>query len=374
MSAVNQQLLAKKLQISVATVSRCFTSHPGINPLTRAKVFQLAAELGYTHREARAGQPSQKATTKSKARLTLGVLICSDEEEYYRKDYQNPSEQILAGISECAQLNHLKLAVYLVDPKAADLADPSYLKIEKLRRQWNGILLVYPFPAPVLEELSINIPLVSLVEQYAPTAMDCVDVDHNKGISAAVEHLRNHGHRRIGFFTRSYPVEASWSFRRYAAFVEKMARLRLPVSPKDVVNMFPSSEFSNTESIDYAAARTRAGVTAWVCAADHQAYELIRGLKLRGLEVPRHVSVTGFDGIRPPKGCPRLSTIEIPFREIGITGTMRLIQRIRKHFGSPQHVLIDGLLRPGATVGAVPLNDTGPSLDISKRSKDDCNY
>ncbi len=354
MSAINQQLIAERLQISVATVSRCFTSHPGINPLTRAKVFQLAAELGYTHQEMRTGRTAKRASAKAKSKLTFGVLVCSEEEEYYRKDYQNPSEQILAGVAECAQVNHLKLEVHLVDPKAVALEDPSYLKIEKLRRKWSGVLLIYPFPAPVLDELAIRMPLVSLVEQYGHTGLDCVDVDHDKGISAAIEHLREHGHRRIGFFTRSYPVEASWSFRRYAAFIEKMARLRLPVSAKDIVNMFPSRGFTDAESLDYVAERTRAGVTAWVCAADHQAYELVRGLKERGLETPRHVSVTGFDGITAPKGSPRLSTIEIPFREIGATGTLRLIERVRKHFGSTQHVFIDGRLRPGATVGMVP--------------------
>ncbi len=354
MPAVNQQLIAEKLQISVATVSRCFTSHPGINPLTRAKVFQLAAELGYTHQEMRSGQSSQKATLKQSSKMTFGVLICSEEEEYYRNDYQNPSEQILAGITECAQVHQLKVDVHLVDPKAVAMEDPSYLKIEKLRRRWNGILLVYPFPTSVLEELALKMPLVSLVEQFGHTGIDCVDVDHGKGIFATIEHLREHGHRRIGFFTRNYTVEASWSFRRYAAFIETMARLRLPVSPKDIVNMFPCRDFTDAESLDYAAERTRSGVTAWVCAADHQAYELVKGLKQRGLETPRHVSITGFDGIVASKGCPRLSTIEIPFREIGATGTLRLMARVRKQFGSTQHVLIDGRLRPGATVGMIP--------------------
>lgn len=353
MSEVNQQLIAERLHISVATVSRCFTNHPGINPLTRARVFQLAAELGYTHQEMRTGRAGKKAAASSKPKLTFGVLICSEEEEYYRKDYQNPSEQILAGITECAHVNGVRVEVHLVDPKAVALEDPTYLKIEKFRRRWNGLLLVYPFPSAVLDALAIKMPLVSLVEQYDHAGIDCVDVDHDKGVSAAIEHLREHGHRRIGFFTRRYTVEASWSFRRYAAFVEKMARLRLPVSARDIVNMFPSRELGEVESIDYAAERTLDGVTAWICAADHQAFELIRGFRKRGIDVPGRVSVTGFDGIASPRGCPKLSTIEIPFREIGATGTLRLIARVKKHFGSTQHVFIDGRLRTGATVASI---------------------
>ena len=347
---VNQQLIAERLQISRATVSRCFTNHPGINPVTRARVFQLAAEVGYVHLQMRTPRPNKKKDTEK----IFGVLICSAEEEYNRTDYQNPSEQILAGVTECAHLNKASVEVHLIDPKSCTLDDPAFLQIEKLCRRWDGLLLVYPFPNAVLDHLAPMMPLVSLVEQFDHSGIDCVDVDHYKGISSAIEHLVANGHQRIGFFTRRYEVEASWSYRRYAAFMEAMVRLRLPVATEDIINIFPSFEGDDESSIDYAAKRTHAGVTAWVCAADHQGYELVSGLGKRGFSVPAQVSVTGFDGIETPPGSPELSTIQIPFREIGTTGTQRLIERAQKRFGSAQHVLIDCRLKVGATVGPVP--------------------
>jgi DNA-binding LacI/PurR family transcriptional regulator len=347
---MNQQLIADRLQISRATVSRCFTNHPGINPVTRARVFQLAAELGYVHLQMRKPRTGKKKDT----RKIFGVLICTAEEEHNRTDYQNPSEQILAGVTECAQLNGADVEVHLIDPKACILDNPAFLQIEKLCARWDGLLLVYPFPNPVLDHLAPRIPLVSLVEQFDNSGIDCVDVDHYKGIASAVEHLVEHGHRRIGFFTRRYEVEASWSFRRYASFMESMVRQRLPVDLKDIVNVFPSREADDETSIEHAAERTCQGVTAWVCAADHQAYDLVRGLRKRGIKVPEHASVTGFDGIETPPGAPVLSTILVPFREIGMTGTQRLIERTRKRFGSAQHVLIDCRLKIGKTVGPAP--------------------
>jgi LacI family transcriptional regulator len=347
MTDINQQLIAERLQISRATVSRCFTNHPGINPVTRARVFQVAAEVGYVHLQMR----TPRSTRKKGAKKIFGVLICTAEEEYYRTDFQNPSEQILAGVTECAHLNNANVEVQLIDPKSCTLDDPEFLKIEKLCNRWDGLLLVYPFPNPVLDYLAPRVPLVSLVEQFDHTGIDCVDVDHYKGISSAIDHLVEQGHRRIGFFTRLYEVEASWSFRRYAAFMEAMVRLRMPVALEDIVNVFPSREGDDESSIEYAAGRTRDGVTAWVCAADHQAYNLVRGLEKRGFSVPEMVSVTGFDGIETPSDSPELSTIVIPFREIGTTGTLRLVERAQKRFGSAQHVLIDCRLRHGATVG-----------------------
>lgn len=349
-STANQQLIADRLDLSRATVSRCFTNHPGINPVTRARVFQLAAEIGYVHLQMRtAGAKSKKG-----GKRTLGVLICSSEEEHNRTDYQNPSEQILAGVTDCALLNEFAVEVHLIDPANCGPDEPSYQRIEKLCRGWKGLLLVYPFPDAALHRLVPIIPLVSLVEQFGHSGIDCVDVDHYKGISAAIVHLVEQGHRRIGFFTRRYEVEASWSLRRYAAYMQEMVRLRLPVSTADIVNVFPSFEGDDASSIEYAAGRAKDGVTAWVCAADHQAYDLITGFTARGIDVPGRVSVVGFDGIATPASAPELTTVAIPFREIGSTGTRRLIERSAKRFGSAQHVLIDCRLKIGGTVGPPP--------------------
>lgn len=344
---LNQETIAQKLNVSRATVSRCFTNHPGINPVTRAKVFQLAAEIGYVHLQMR--KPREKGGVSGKN--VFAVLICTAEEEYYRKDYQNPSEQILAGVTECALLNSADIEVHLIDPKDCMLNNPKFQEIEKLCSRRDGLLLVYPFPDPVLDHFAPKIPMVSLVEQFDHTGFDCVDVDHYKGISSVIDHLVENGHRRIGFYTRLYEVEASWSYRRYAAFMEAMVRRKLPVATADIVNIFPSHEGDDESSIAYAAGRTRDGVTAWVCAADHQAYDLLRGLNACGLSVPRKVSVTGFDGIETPSGSPSLTTVIIPFREIGMTGTQRLHERTVKRFGLTQHVLIDCRLRFGETVG-----------------------
>lgn len=351
MSEVNQQTIADRLNISRATVSRCFTNHAGISPVTRAKVFQVAAELGYTHMESRS--PAGK---KSGRVMRFCALICTDPEEYYAGGYESPGEQILAGVSEFAQSNKVRLDVNLIPPSAIDIKDSAFQRIDALKGKPSstGVLLIYPFPENVIEQLAFRFPLVSLVDQLEHTAIDCVDVDHYAGISAAIDHLVQAGHERIGFYTKAYDPEASWSYRRYSAFVEKMARLKLKTAPQDIIGMFPRPSVSVEKSIDEAAERTKKGVTAWVCAADHQAYDLVAGLKMRGLKVPKEVSVTGFDGIERSKSGPDLTTVEIPFREIGISGAQRLAVRLRKRFQGKQHVYISGKLREGKTV-APPL-------------------
>ncbi|MGD1979105.1 MAG: LacI family DNA-binding transcriptional regulator [Akkermansiaceae bacterium] len=349
MGEVNQQVIADQLGLSRATVSRCFTNHPGINAVTRAKVFQLAAELGYVHTENR----SKASRKKPGQQLRFTVLIASDSEEYFHGDYLSPGEQILAGVTEFAQSNDIKVNVDLVPPETTDISDPAIANLKSLKkRKSRGVLLIYPFSKSIVDQLALKFPLVSLVEQEEERSLDCVDVDHFSGISMAIDHLRELGHRNIGFYTREYPVAASWSFRRYSAFLDKMARDRVRVRQQDLLGVFPRTFPSVEASIEAAADRTRNhGVTAWVCAADHQAYDLIDGFKKLGLKVPKDVSVTGYDGIANPGRKDSLTTIEIPFRAIGMTGAERLANRVRKRFGGRQHVSITGKLITGTSTG-----------------------
>lgn len=346
MPAANQQAIADRLDLSRATVSRCFTNHAGISPITRAKVFQVAAEIGYVHMESRSASPK-----KAQQNHGFSVLICTDRDEYL-EGYESPGEQILAGVSEYGQVHDVRVDVNFIPPDAESCKHPVFDDIDGLKERANrGVLLIYPFPAKVIEELALRFPLVSLVEQLGNASIDCVDVDHSSGISSVVNHLVAAGHERIGFYTREYPHQASWSFRRYGAFIEKMARLQMEVRPADIVGMFPRHTMNVAQSIKQVAERTDDGVTAWVCAADHQAYDLIDGLTKAGMEVPGQVSVTGFDGITPSGSNPALTTIQVPYRAIGMTGAERLAARMRKRFSDRQHVSISGELRSGKTVG-----------------------
>ena len=350
MAEINQQTIADRLEISRATVSRCFTNHAGISPVTRAKVFQLAAEIGYTHMETRSAPKKRVAN-----RFRFNVLICSDEDEFFRGEYESPGEQILAGVSEYAQTHGASVDVTIIPPKVSSIKDPVFQKFKVLKDRCDrGILLIYPFPQAVIDQLALRFPLVSLVDQFEHNTIDCVDIDHYQGISTLVEHLVDAGHRRIGFYTRDYPIQASWSYRRYTGYLEKMTRLKLKVDPYDIIGMFPRPPLGLDESIAEAAERTRLGVTAWVCAADHQAFDLISGFRKHGLQVPKDVTVTGFDGIKRAGSNPSLTTIQVPFRAIGMTGAERLASRLRKRFENKQHIFVSGTLRMGKTVAHPP--------------------
>lgn len=344
----NQHLIATRLKLSRATVSRCFTNHPGINPQTRAKVFALASKLGYS--------PLEKSKPRAHAErlklLDIAVLVCVDLPTFENTAYGNPGEEILTGVTEFARTKNIGLDLHYVKPEDLHLDSPSYRRITPVRRRrWKGVLLVYPFPRTVVDELTAKYPCVSLVEQYGSTQLDCIDVDHFRGVGKLMDRFMTHGHQRIGFLTHHYEVEAVWGLRRHSGYMEKLFSLGLPYNPADALNVGRHNILGYNETHERALELTREGVTAWLCASDYEAYQLIEFFKKNGLSVPRDVSVTGFDGIRKPPGAPLLSTVQIPYREIGLTGVKRLSDMINRRFDLPQHILLDCALREGETVG-----------------------
>jgi LacI family transcriptional regulator len=348
MPDINQQLIADRLSISRATVSRCFTNHPGINPRTRAQVFALAAKLGYTHLEKRSDEPVKRTQRP----LCVGVLVCVELPNFDHTAYGNPGEELLHGVSDFTRGRGLRLDLHFVRPQDLHLDDPSYAAILGTRRRtWDGAILIYPFPRTVVDELAVKYPLVSLVEQPSGAPLNCVDVDHHRGIGRLLERLRSLGHQRIGFFTYRYPVEASWALRRFGAYVEHLTAQGYPVRWEDAISVGPHQALPWEEARARALAQTRDGVTAWICAADHQAYDLIDYLHQHGLQVPQDVSVAGFDGIARPDGRPDLSTVQIPYHQIGVTGSRRLLDLMQKRFGATQHILLECDLHEGTTLG-----------------------
>lgn len=338
----NQQKIADNLNISRTTVSRCFTNHSGVNPETRALVFSEAEKMGYNYILPRSG--------KKESQKTIGVIICTDHENIHEDHERSPGFHLMPGISEFALINDVLVDLHIISPKLNANSPELTELIKKNKKTWNGVLLIYPFKPDIIKALKANFPCVSLVEQFGEQNIDCVDVDHNRGISTIIDKLINKGHERIGFLTRSYTVQACWSYRRYSAFTDQLLRRSISFNEADIINIFPDKLLSPEESIKEAIKRTMDGVTAWVCAADHAAYDLIKNLEIHGINVPKEVSVVGFDGISSPLKNHKLSTIKIPHRSIGYNATKRLYEIIKNPYDKSQLISIQGDYFEGNTL------------------------
>ncbi len=344
MAKVNQQMIADQLDIDRTTVSRCFSNHPKINPDTRARVLELAAQLGYRYK----GQRATKDRVK-KRHSDIGVLIGVRDDMV---EIPATSQYLLKGISERAAMESLSLDVRYIDPAELDAQIhenrfPKGMRSGKSR--WNGAILIFPFTVDTIVSMSKKISTVSIAEDYSEGGVDCIDVDHHSGIYQMVAHLAELGHKKIGFYTWKYSVEAPWLYRRFGAFVDSLYRLGLAFEDRWALNVRKNDRIELPELENQVVEGIQNGVTAWVCAADHQAYDLMSRLEKRGISIPKDCSITGFDGIVPPASQKQLTTINVPFQEMGVSSVIRLIDRMRNPAGQRRHNLVEGIKVIGET-------------------------
>jgi LacI family transcriptional regulator len=311
-------------------------------------VQNLAAKMGYR------GNPTRTLRRSRQSKpLTIGVLIGVPTKHVTMATFPF----ILQGIRERAALEHVSIDVCFENPASLEPGVRPQDIFRSIRRSdWRGTVLIYPFPEQTVGLVARKISAVAVLESYSAPGIDTIDTDDSVGILALVSRLVQAGHTRIGFLTWEYPVVGHWAMRRFGGYVEALFSLGVPFRPEWAINVQKEGPHINEEGItDHVLKRIREDrVTAWVCAADHQAYGLIRELKAHGVRVPEDCSVTGFDGLEPPQSLPRLASIKVPHEDIGSSAVARLLSRMVHPKAPRRKILVEGQLVEGETIAPPP--------------------
>ena len=340
MPPVNQQTLAARLNLSQTTVSRALKNHPSINAETKAQVWSLAAELGY-----QGSSPARGLTGGRQARQTVvGVIIALPRES---RAHQETSQSVLQGIAERSSNESVTLDVLYQEPSETD---PRAVQRRLRQRNWHGCILVHPMAAPVVERIAKTMPCVSVVENYRRDFIDSIDVDQTESVAQMVRLLHAAGHRRIGFLTFVYDVPTPWVHHRFGAYVDALFQLGLPFEARQTINVLKGEAFPVEAIIPRMQRQIDDGTTAFVCAADHQAYLVWDHLTQAGLRVPEDVSLTGFDGIPPPTPGQQVTTVGVSYEEIGRSAFHQILHRITFPSAPRRHVLVDGETVEGVSI------------------------
>jgi DNA-binding LacI/PurR family transcriptional regulator len=213
-----------------------------------------------------------------------------------------------------------------------------------------GLVLIHRYADDVVRELARQTACVTLTFFVPGAQCDHIDSNHIGAMSKIVEHLYRLGHRRIGFV--GHPNRPTNSLARFGAFAQALARLDLPLDLANVINIYGPPVDWDAQA-DRVQKRLSQGVTAWVCSVDTVGYELHMRLKERGVRVPADVSITGYDADEPMFGLPPLTSVRVPFVQMGAYALSRLIERINRPSLPLMQVLFDCEVVPGESTGAV---------------------
>ncbi|GAA1822775.1 LacI family DNA-binding transcriptional regulator [Agromyces salentinus] len=282
--------------VSQASVSRVLNGRASVDPEIVQRVRASIAELGY--------RPSPTARSLVNGRNNTVAMVVPDLE--------NPLFQgILKGLSLAAARDGYRV---LVADTAENVDDEQEIALEA-RQRCDALVLCAPrMPEAELRALVEQVSPVVIVNRPLPGAeVPVVGVDYVRGIRDLVDHLHDLGHRRIAYVSGP-PTSASNAERRRGV-AEALA-----AHPDVRIDEVPGGSRLDDgyAASDAVLAAHRDGCTAVIAFNDLVALGLMTRLHELGVEVPRDLSIAGFDDV-PMAGfaTPRLTSMSVPRGEIG---------------------------------------------------------
>ncbi|WP_370096564.1 LacI family DNA-binding transcriptional regulator [Streptacidiphilus sp. MAP12-20] len=301
--------VAQKVGVSEATVSRVLNGKPGVSEATRTAVLTALDVLGYE-------RPTQLRGERSRL---VGLVL---------PELQNPIFPAFAEVVGGA-LAQQGFTPVLCTQTAGGVSEADYVEL-LLTQQVSGVVF---FGGMYAQAESPHGHYERLAQRGLPTVLmnaaiedldfPQVSCDDAVAVEQAVGHLVSLGHRRIGLVLG--PPDHVPSQRKLAA--AKIAAARAGVElPDDAVE----HALFSLEGGQAATARLlKRGVTGVICASDPLALGAVRAARRRGLDVPRDVSVVGYDD-SSFMTCtdPPLTTIRQPIEAMGRAAVELLVGEI----------------------------------------------
>jgi LacI family transcriptional regulator, repressor for deo operon, udp, cdd, tsx, nupC, and nupG len=327
--------VASAAGVSKGAVSFALNDRPGLAPNTRRRILETAEQLGWTP------SPRARALSVSKA-LAVGLVVARPP-EILRADAFFPS--FIAGLE--AVLSTRGHALLLQVAEYDDAA--AYRRLSQEGRV-DGVFLtdlqVDDARPALLEELGL--PAVIVGPALAPgvegARQSALGVADAPGVAAAVRHLVDLGHRRIAHV--SGPQTMVHGRSRRQAWSDALHEAGLSDDLCAEADFSAESGASATRQLlDLAEPPT-----AIVYANDLMAMAGLSLALARGVDVPRELSMTGFDDMEISAHLqPALTTVSIDVVAWGRAAATRLLQLIDRQQPTPADLPAARLVVRGST-------------------------
>ncbi|HSI82877.1 MAG TPA: LacI family DNA-binding transcriptional regulator [Candidatus Methylacidiphilales bacterium] len=341
---VTLEMISQELNLSTSSVSRALRNDPLIHPETRARVNSIATRLGYQGRSRRGPQLVSRAQT-------IGAIFAA----HSLVDVQSGpvTMSYIQGMTSEANPAGILLNISTASDVPA-LNGKAGKNAQTGLSPYGGsdILVICGRHEPArVAALAKSFPLVSFVRAYQNVSHDLVSTDDLNGISLMVAKLVELGHRKMAWV--SFEEQSSYCHTRRAGFTEGCLNAGLPLADQIFVEgVFNGTYLTQPEKI---MAAVRQGITAFVTASDHAAYEISELLQREKIRIPEEISVTGFDAIgEPGRRSLVFTTYDPRFVEMGRAAVQLAQWRLKNPSAPPLQITVGGCLIEGETTGPAP--------------------
>jgi LacI family transcriptional regulator len=313
--------VARKAEVSVATVSRVFSGANAVREETSRRIRDVAAQLRYTP------HVGARSLTTSKTH-TLGVLLPDLYGEFF--------SEIIRGIDVATRRSGYHL---LVSSSHSDVEEVQSA-VQSMRGRVDGLILMSPDldAKPLVDSLPEGQPIVLLNSAVRQPGVASVRIANRQGAKEMVGHLIDHGFKRIAIITGAKRnIDGEQRKNGYRAALNEAG---IALDPRLEIQ----GDF--TEDSGYDAVRTLLSQKnlrprAIFAANDAMAIGALSALREAGVGVPDEVAVAGFDDIPIARHMsPALSSVHVPIAELGERATEILIAGLTNRRYPPRHETI----------------------------------
>lgn len=316
---MNRRTIAELANVSEATVSNALTGNRPVAPATRKRVREIAERLGYHP------QASARALVTGRSEM-IGLISPGGYQR--QSDFQ---AGLIGGVVDALEARGYRTAIFHTEPTET-VVPPAVLQ-----RAVDGVVMILRWTPAFLEELGRHgIPAaIALPLAEPPEDCDWITSDYVQGAREATRHLIELGHREIAYVpTVGHGAQRPCRLR-WQGYVEEVSQARLPVHPGGDRPQRVAERIAQLYSQD-------TPPTGLVCMASLIALQVIGESRLRGLHVPRDVSVVGFDDTSYATFMkPGMTVMDVRFVDIAARAAQMVLERIEEPGLAPRHELFE---------------------------------
>jgi LacI family repressor for deo operon, udp, cdd, tsx, nupC, and nupG len=276
-SEINMADVARRANVSVATVSRALRGLPGVGEATRERILKIADELAYVI------SPEASRLSGGQTRR-VGVVVPATQVWFYG--------EMLSAIER--RLREADLDVLLYQVRDEEIRKRFFRDLPTRRKVDAVVLIALPLPQEEIDRLD-HLGVEVVVAGGRIRDFPYVEVDDRAIARTAVEHLVELGHERIALIRATSYGDIHWDpdMHRLEGFQQALAAAGLPDRPEYVVSV----PFTPEDGADGAAQLLALPEppTAILCFSDEIAFGALEAIRRAGLRVPEDVSVVGID-------------------------------------------------------------------------------
>ena len=290
--------VAALAKVSIATVSRTINASPAVSEKLSQRVWQAIEELNYfpnTH---------ARSLVSGRSRI-LGIIV---------ENITNPFfPELISSFEEVAVAHGYEILV-----SSTNIDSPVQLTNcvrRMLERKVEGVaVLTFGSEESLLDQLGVHgVPMVLAEFKVDDPKISTILLDYSAGIHAAVNHLVELGHTRIGFLAGPKALHSAGT--RQLNFEQSMVDAGLKVQKNWIILCDHTLKGGVAGFTKLWALPSRP--TAVICSNDMTAIGVQRAVYMAGLRVPEDLSVIGLDDIDfseftlPPLTTIRLSRVDL---------------------------------------------------------------